>query len=93
MSTRRITEIDIEKARSTSILDIAQRLGGDPVPRGSEFVACCPLHQDSHPSLSLNAEQGVWYCFVCGVGGDSIKLTMEAKGLGFVDAVRWIVGR
>lgn len=86
------SSLPVEAARRVSILQIAKRLRlGEPVPSGGEYLVCCPLHDDHDPSLRLNAERNIWYCFVCGEGGDGIKLVQRARGLTFVDAVRWIV--
>ncbi|MCR4836860.1 MAG: hypothetical protein K5899_10865 [Bacteroidaceae bacterium] len=35
----------------------------------------CPLHDDHHPSLHLNAPRNIFKCFSCGKGGDVISLT------------------
>jgi hypothetical protein len=37
-------------------------------------MAHCPLHQDRHPSLSINQEEGLWKCHSCGNAGDLEKL-------------------
>ncbi|AGM24936.1 CHC2 zinc finger domain-containing protein [Spiroplasma chrysopicola] len=37
--------------------------------RGRNYVAICPFHSDSHPSLSVSVEKQVWRCFVCNVEG------------------------
>lgn len=31
----------------------------------------CPFHADPHPSLGVTLENGSWFCFQCGVGGDA----------------------
>jgi putative DNA primase/helicase len=37
---------------------------------GIGYMALCPFHQDKTPSLSINAEKGVWKCHTgCGGGG------------------------
>jgi len=36
---------------------------------GSEWKALCPFHDDHDPSLSINAEKRVWYCYPCEKGG------------------------
>ena len=51
-------------------------------------VACCPLHQDKTPSLSFK-DSGLWYCFVCGVGGDQIELVMKVENLSFKESLSW----
>jgi hypothetical protein len=36
---------------------------------GNNWKAICPNHDDHDPSLSIDAEQGLYNCFVCGYGG------------------------
>lgn len=85
---------DVERARRASILRIAAALGlGAQVPRGNEYAVLCPFHDDHDPSLLLNPEDGLWYCFVCGTGGDGIDLVMRVRGVGFIEGVRWINAR
>lgn len=86
--------LPVEKARQVSILDLARRLGlGTPRKRGEEHLVRCPFHDDTDPSLSLNMDRGVWYCWPCGEGGDGIELVMRARGVQFPAAVKWIVRR
>lgn len=85
---------DIEHARRASILRVAAALGlGKQVPRGREYAVLCPLHDDHDPSLWLNPDEDLWYCFPCGEGGDGIQLVMRVRGCGFMEAVRWINAR
>lgn len=82
---------DVERARRTSILHIADALGlGEQVPRGTEFAVLCPFHDDHDPSLLLNPDEGLWYCFACGEGSDGIGLVMRARSIAFREAVAWI---
>lgn len=46
----------------------------------------CPLHNDTHASATANLDDEVWYCHVCGVGGDAIKLISLMEGITFRDA-------
>jgi DNA primase len=55
---------------------------------GREWKACCPFHQEKTPSFYVNDEKGFWHCFGCGVHGDAIRWLTDARGLGFIDAVR-----
>lgn len=32
-------------------------------------LACCPFHDDKHPSMKINTN---YHCFACGVGGDAV---------------------
>lgn len=54
----------------------------------------CPFHDDSTASLSVNLDspRGGWRCFAgCG-SGDLLSFHMRLSGLGFVEAVRDLVG-
>lgn len=85
--------LPIEEARRTPILEVARRLGlGDPEKQGQEFYTHCPFHHDEDPSLRLRRDAGVWFCDVCTVGGDQIKLVQQAHSVSFPEAVRWIAG-
>lgn len=48
---------------------------------GKEFSGLCIFHNDQkHPSLRVNADKGLWYCFTCGVGGDVLDFVARAEG-------------
>lgn len=47
-------------------------------------MACCPFHEDRHPSLKLNEDY--FYCFGCGAKGDVIDFTARLYGLSGYDA-------
>lgn len=88
-TTRRRDLLPVEEARRVPILEVVARLGlGEPVGRGREVAVRCPLHEDDHPSLRLNAEAGVWYCDPCGIGGDGINLWCRVRRMSFAEAVR-----
>ena len=48
-------------------------------------MACCPFHEDRHPSLKLNEDY--FFCFGCGAHGDVIDFTAGLFGLSLQDAV------
>ena len=53
------------------ILEVVNRFG---MRRKGEFYYC-PIHSDSStPNLHITPRKGVWFCFVCGKGGDSYDL-------------------
>lgn len=54
---------------------------------GRRFKGICPLHKEKTPSFSVDPEQGLFYCFGCGQGGDAIKLHMLASGDDFPAAI------
>ncbi len=60
--------------------------------RGTNLEAICPFHADTKPSLKVNDTKGMYKCFACGAGGDSITFVMAFKKVEFVDALREISG-
>ena len=86
--------LPVEEAQRVGLLDVAGRLGlSEPVRRGREYVTRCPLHDDEHPSLRMDANKSLWYCDPCAVGGDAIRLVELALNVSFDRAVRWLVGK
>ena len=81
-----ICQSTLEKVRSVPIERIAQLLGIEV----NRHKAICPFHPDKHPSLSFKPSQNFCHCFVCGQGGDGIKLVMLMEKLSYPDAMRWI---
>ena len=55
----------------------AAELYGIAVGRGG--MACCPFHDDRHPSLKLNEDY--FYCFGCGATGDVTDFTARLYDL------------
>ncbi len=56
--------------------------------KGSRFWACCPFHSEKTPSLSINEEEGIYYCFGCKESGDVIKFIQKMENIDFMDAVK-----
>ena len=55
-----------------------------------EFEICCPFHDDTNPSLSINDKTGAWFCFSCAKGGGVVEFVQELKGWGKQKATKWI---
>ena len=55
--------------------------------QGKHYVGRCPFHDDTHPSLSVSADKGVFHCFGCGAAGDSLAFVMQKTGLAFPEAL------
>ncbi len=56
--------------------------------KGKNYVALCPFHDDTVPSLSISKEKQIYKCFVCGEGGSAITFVMKYEKIPFMDAVR-----
>ncbi|MEM9654981.1 MAG: DNA primase [Actinomycetota bacterium] len=60
---------------------------------GRRFSGLCPFHTEKSPSFSVNAEEGLYYCFGCGVRGDVITFVREKEHLDFVGSVEWLANK
>jgi hypothetical protein len=82
--------VDLVKALDATI--VAGWLGLEPSGRERHKFPCrwCPssdaLHAYPGPGRGL-------FCFACGRAFSTIDLTMQARGLGFGDAIRWLADR
>ena len=54
---------------------------------GRRWAGLCPFHSEKSASFSVNAEQGLYYCFGCGAKGDVITFVREIDHLDFAAAV------
>ncbi|MBO7520300.1 MAG: DNA primase [Clostridia bacterium] len=61
--------------------------------RGKNLVGLCPFHNEKTPSFTVYPENGSFYCFGCGVGGDVFTFTKLIENLDYVDAVRLLAER
>ncbi len=60
---------------------------------GRRWQGLCPFHAEKSPSFSINAEEGLYYCFGCGKGGDVITFVREVEHLTFAEAVEHLAAR
>lgn len=88
----KISDDTLRKIHDTSIVTVADKLGMKLYGMGDEGRrACCPYHEDQHPSLHFSTKRGCFKCFVCGAKGDAIKLVQDQENLTFTEACEWIV--
>jgi DNA primase len=86
---------DEDVARVREATDIVALIGEHTGLKrtGRRFNGLCPFHEEKTPSLSVNAEEGLYYCFGCQASGDAIKFVRETQHLDFVDAVRHLADK
>ena len=84
---------DIERVRAAT--DFAAVAGEHIALKraGRRYQGLCPFHAEKSPSFSINAEEGLYYCFGCGVGGDVITFVREIEHLEFAEAVERLAAR
>lgn len=50
-------------------------------------MACCPFHNDKHPSMKIDRN---YYCFACGAKGDAVNYVAALFGLSQLEATKRI---
>ena len=50
-------------------------------------MACCPFHNDKHPSMKIDRN---YYCFACGAKGDAVNYVVALFGLSQLEAAKKI---
>ncbi len=61
--------------------------------KGKNLVGLCPFHSEKTPSFTVYPENGSFYCFGCGVGGDVINFTALIENLDYFDALKLLAER
>jgi DNA primase len=60
---------------------------------GQRWTGLCPFHGEKTPSFSVNAEEGLYYCFGCRAAGNQFTWLRETQHLEFIDALRYLADR
>ncbi len=53
----------------------------------------CPFHDERTPSFHVRPGPGLWHCFGCGEGGDTISFVQKLNHFSFVEAVQYLADR
>ncbi len=61
--------------------------------RGKNLVGLCPFHNEKTPSFTVYPENGSFYCYGCGVGGDCFTFTRLIENLDYIEAVKLLAER
>ena len=61
--------------------------------RGKNLVGLCPFHSEKTPSFTVYPENGSFYCFGCGVGGDVFTFTGLIENLDYIESVKLLAER
>jgi DNA primase len=54
---------------------------------GTNYVACCPFHNEKTPSFTVTPSKQFYHCFGCGAHGTALGFLMEYDRLSFPEAV------
>ncbi len=58
--------------------------------RGVNYLGLCPFHNEKTPSFTVSPAKGIFKCFGCGKGGNSVNFIMEHEHLSYPEALKWL---
>lgn len=61
--------------------------------RGANFIGLCPFHNEKTPSFHVSASKGIFKCFGCGKGGNSVSFVMEHEHYSYVEALKYLANK
>ena len=74
--------------RDISLMSLIEAKGYQPKPHGSDYVMCCPFHDDDTASLVITPAKNLWHCMgACQQGGSVIDWVMKTEGVSFRHAI------
>ncbi|GAB4000542.1 DNA primase [Spirosoma daeguense] len=86
----RIPEETVERIRQASdILEVINDFVSLK-KRGTNYIACCPFHNEKTPSFNVNPSRQIYKCFGCGKAGDSVRFVMDIENIGYGEALRYL---
>lgn len=58
--------------------------------RGTNYLGLCPFHNEKTPSFTVSPAKGIFKCFGCGKGGNSVNFIMEHEHMSYVEALKFL---
>src|SRR5690606_25021697 len=85
----------IKKETVDRILETAriEEVVGDFVhlkKRGTSLIGLCPFHGEKTPSFYVSPAKGIYKCFGCGEGGDSLQFVISHEKYSYPEALRYL---
>jgi len=90
MTVARIDFAMIKEQASFSL--ILQRYGIQHNGSRGQVTVCCPFHDDTRPSLSVNLDRKLFNCFSCSEKGDVLDFVAKMEKVSIGEAARIIAG-
>lgn len=78
---------DVEEVKAR--IDIGELVGKyvQLKPAGRNLKGLCPFHGEKTPSFMVSPEKGIWHCFGCHLGGDSVAFYQKIENVDFPEAL------
>ena len=85
-----INETDVQNIREQA--DIVDVLSDYLTlqPKGKNYVALCPFHNDHSPSLIVSKDKQIFSCFRCQITGNVFSFIMQYENVSFQEAIQTV---
>jgi DNA primase len=61
--------------------------------RGTSLIGNCPFHGEKTPSFHVSVTKGIYKCFGCGKGGDSVRFIMDHEKYSYPEALKFLANK
>ena len=58
--------------------------------RGVNLLGLCPFHNEKTPSFTVSPKKGIYKCFGCGKGGNSVQFLMDHEQFTYPEALKYL---
>ena len=58
--------------------------------KGANMLGVCPFHDEKTPSFTVSPAKGIYKCFGCGKGGNSVNFVMEHEQFSYPEALKFL---
>ena len=61
--------------------------------RGVNLLGNCPFHDEKTPSFTVSPAKGIYKCFGCGKGGNTVNFVMDHEHFSYPEALKYIANK
>ena len=61
--------------------------------RGANLLGLCPFHNEKTPSFTVSPRKGIYKCFGCGEGGNSVSFLMDKEHYTYPEALKYLANK
>lgn len=83
----------LERIKDANRIDDVMRSYVTLSRTGRNLKCSCPFHSEKTPSCVVYQDNGSFYCFGCGAGGDVITFIMKIENLDYIEAIRFLADK
>jgi DNA primase len=90
----RIHDEDVAAVRERSRIDeVVRDYVTLKTAGGGSLKGICPFHDEKSPSFHVTPSKGLWFCFGCNEGGDTVNFLQKIDHLSFTEAIEKLASK